>query len=51
MQRHLRDKAKEKKEKGNNVKLSYGKIFVVDKWYWWNKKQTKLTEDKRRGRE
>ncbi|KYN30705.1 hypothetical protein ALC56_15004 [Trachymyrmex septentrionalis] len=31
MQKQLKDRAKEEKEKGNNVKVSYEKIFVKDK--------------------
>lgn len=35
-QNHLRDKAKEEREKGNDVKMGYGKIFIKDSWYRWN---------------
>lgn len=31
MQSQLKGKAKEEKEKGNNVKVGYGKIFMKDR--------------------
>jgi len=35
----LKDKAKEEKEKKNNVMVSYDKIFVKDKWLRWNERE------------
>lgn len=50
-QNHLRDKAKEEREKGNDVKIGYEKIFVKDSWYRWNEKEKKLVlEERRRGK-
>lgn len=49
-QNHFRDKAKEEREKGNDVKIGYEKIFVKDSWYRWNEKEKKLVEERRRGK-
>ena len=49
MQTQLREKAKEEREKGNKVKVGYGKIMTEDSWYRWNAREKKLTEEKRRG--
>lgn len=51
MQEKLREKAKEEKRKGNNVKISYGKILIKDKWFRWNEREEKLEEEReeRRG--
>jgi len=51
IQGHLKDKAKEEREKGNRVKIGYGKIMVNDKWYWWNAREKRLTEDRKIRRE
>lgn len=37
-QNHLRDKAKGR-EKGNDVKIKYGKIFIKDSWYGTKRKR------------
>jgi hypothetical protein len=51
MQTKLREKAKEEREKGNKVKVGYGKIMIGDRWYRWSAREKKLIEEKRRGEE
>lgn len=48
-QNHLRDKAKEEREKGNDVKIGYEKIFVKDSWYRWNEKEKNPSRNFRPG--
>lgn len=48
MQKQLKDIAKEEKEKGNNVKINYGKIYVKDKWLRWNEREGRLEDRGRR---
>ena len=50
MQKQLKEKAKEEKEKGNNVKVSYGKIFMKDKWLRWNEREKNRRRQRRKKR-
>ena len=48
IQKTIRDIAKVEKEKGNQVKVSYQKMKINDRWMYWNADQRKLEEiDKR----
>lgn len=48
MQEQLRAEARKEKDKGNKVKVNYGKLRVNDRWLWWKEKEKKLEEDKGR---
>ncbi|KAG7197003.1 hypothetical protein KM043_017539 [Ampulex compressa] len=51
MQRRLGKIAKEEREKGDkNVKVGYRKIYMGERWYWWDERREKL-EEERRGRD
>jgi len=47
MQEKLKEKAKEEKEKGNKMRISYGKIMV--KWCLrWNERENRLEKEEGR---
>ncbi|KAG7196730.1 hypothetical protein KM043_016067 [Ampulex compressa] len=51
MQRRLGKIAKKEREKGDkNVKVGYRKIYMGERWYWWDERREKL-EEERRGRD
>jgi len=49
IQQKLREIAREERAKGNNnVRLGYKKIRIGEKWLWWNEREEKLVEERRR---
>lgn len=44
------DLTRKEREKDDEVKVGYKKIFLKRKWYWWNEKEGELQEG-RFGRE
>lgn len=45
IQEKLRVIAREEREKGDvKVRIGYKKIFLKQKWYWWNEREDKLQE-------
>jgi len=51
MQEKLKEKAKEEKEKGKKVRISYGKIAVNGVWLRWNEKENRLKKEEGRKKE
>lgn len=52
IQKRLREKAKEEKERGNKVRIGifiYMKIQIGEETFRWNEREQKLEEEKRRG--
>ncbi|XP_043586624.1 histone-lysine N-methyltransferase, H3 lysine-79 specific-like [Bombus pyrosoma] len=51
IQQQIRREARVRREKGGNVnvRIGYRKLKVGDRWYKWNEKEERLSEERRRG--
>lgn len=47
IQRRMRERAREEREKGNKVKVGYMKLYIGDHVFRWNEKRKKLEEERR----